>query len=127
LKLLRFIAVGGFCFLLNLAVLYVGTDVIGLHYLVSMLASVAITTAASWLLNRIYTFKSKDPAKAREAGRFLRTTLMNMAIATLAMFIAVDFIGLNYLVSSALIAIVMTAWNFFAHNRWSFLKQHQGN
>ena len=119
-KFLRFALVGGACFLLNLVVLYVGTDVLGWHYLFSMCISIGVVTVTGWWLNRRFTFASNDAKLIAEASRYSLGSLATMALALLMMYILVSIFHIHYLLASILLAISMTLLNFLLHSRWSF-------
>lgn len=116
----RFLIVGGVCFCANLLVLYVGTGLLGLHYLVSMLISIVVANSLGWLLNRVWSFRSRDIARAAEYLRYLSVTFVSSAVSFVLMALLVGVFGVHYLLASGLIAAGMTILNFLAHRGWSF-------
>ena len=70
----RFALVGGFCFLSGLAGVYLLTDGLGWHYLLSTAVSVIGANVLGWLLNRSWTFELRTRRSPRE---FLRYALVN--------------------------------------------------
>lgn len=122
---LRFLTVGGLCFGTNLLVLYIGTDMLGLHYLVSMGISILVANTLGWALNRRWTFRSGDTQRLREFGRYIRVNLSSYVLSLALMALMVSWWGVHYLLASALIAVCMTAVNFTWHTRWSFAREHQ--
>lgn len=116
----RFLAVGALCFLVNGLVLYVGTDLAGLHYLVSMLISIFIANTLGWALNRRWTFGSTSQDCLAEYARYLVVNLSGFLFSLLLMALLVSGLGLHYLVASAAMALVLAAFNFIAHRGWSF-------
>ena len=125
MRFLRFLVVGGVCFCLNLAVLYLGTEALGLHYLVSMLLSIIAVTITGWWMNRKFTFGSTDRNVVSEASRYGSATFASMVFAMALMFVLVDLFGIHYLVASAFIAVGMTVVNFLLHSTWSFKPPNQ--
>lgn len=121
----RFLATGGFCFLVNLAVLHTGTEWLGLHYLVSMLVSIAAVTTIGWGINRSWTFRSSQPGRVREFVRYASLALGSMGISLGMMALLVSAMGLHYLVASTVIACGMAVANFVGHDRFTFRKTHQ--
>lgn len=119
-RLIRFVIVGGLCFVTNLAVLYVGTDLLGWHYLLSMAVSTVVANTLGWILNRLWTFwKSRRPWWV-EYARYMSVSFSNSLISLLLMVLSVNVIGLHYLLSSAIIAILMLLFNYISHRDWSF-------
>ena len=122
---LRFVLVGGTCFLANLVVLYVGTDVLGWHYLVSMAASIAVANSLGWLLNRGWTFRSTNVRRLPEFARYLAVNLAATVVSLALMALLVSGLGVHYLLASALLAAVFMVINFIAHRDWSFAPRDQ--
>lgn len=117
---LKFLATGGTCFIINILVLYAATDLLGLHYLFSMLLSIATVNLFGWALNRHHTFKTKDTNALPEFIRYLVINLVSMSISLLVMYLLVSIFDLHYLFASTAIAMCMTVINFHAHSQWSF-------
>lgn len=118
--LIRFVMVGGLCFVTNLAVLYGGTDVLGWHYLISMAVSIVVANTLGWLLNRLWTFGESGQAWWAEYGRYLSVCFSSTLISLVLMVLCVSVMGLHYLLASAMIAVLMLIFNFIAHRDWSF-------
>lgn len=119
-RLIRFVLVGGVCFMTNLAVLYGGTSLLGWHYLVSMAVSIVIANTLGWLLNRSWTFLSCAQSRWDEYVRYMSVSLSSTAISLLMMFLCVSVLEIHYLLASAGIALLMLLFNFVAHRDWSF-------
>lgn len=116
----RFLAVGGLCFFVNVLVLYVGTELAGLHYLVSMLISIFIANTLGWALNRQWTFASTSTDWFAEYTRYLAVNLSSFIFSLVLMAVLVSGAGVHYLVASGGMAVVLAAFNFIAHRGWSF-------
>jgi putative flippase GtrA len=119
-RLLRFLTVGGLCFVTNLAVLYGGTDLLGWHYLLSMALSIVVANTLGWLLNRRWTFGGSERPWWAEYARYMSVSLSSTLISLILMFIGVSLLGIHYLLASAVIAVGMLLFNFIAHRDWSF-------
>lgn len=116
----RFALVGGVCFVTNLTVLYVGTDILKWHYLLSMLASIIIANSLGWALNRRWTFAGSRLSWGMEYIRYMSVGFSSVVASLLLMALCVSFLGIHYLLASALIALAMLLANFIAHRDWSF-------
>lgn len=117
---MRFLLIGGACFLLGLLLVYVFTDHLRLHYLLSLSLALLIVNVVGWLLNRSWTF---NVAPRRSLPEFLRYLLVNLAgfLITLgAVHLLVSQFGMHYLWASAWVALGMTILNFFLHRHFSF-------
>ncbi|WP_236200404.1 GtrA family protein [Pseudomonas pseudonitroreducens] len=118
----KFIMVGGLCFGINLATLYILTGVLGVHYLASMLASIVIANTTGWALNRRWTFSPSGLPATKEFLKYFSANMLLFLASMALMALLVSGLGINYLVASAVIAIGMTAVNFIIHRDWSFKK-----
>lgn len=117
---LRFLLVGGLCFVLNLLILFVGTDLLGAHYLWATLVSLWMTSTLGWQLNRCWTFGSRSSAWLAEYGRYLTVSLSSFGLGLGLMAVCVSGLGMHYLVANAVISAGLTVANFLTHRNWSF-------
>lgn len=124
-ELLRFAVVGTVCFLSGIASLYLLTDVVGLHYLISMSISLLIVSLLGWLLNRAWTFKSRSLQVKAEIGRYVAVNLAGYGATLVLMALLVSGLGIHYLGASVVVAILMMLVNYLAHKNWSFGKSRQ--
>lgn len=104
----------------NLAVLYCGTELLGWHYLLSMAASIVIANTLGWLLNRRWTFIGGTLSWWKEYIRYMSISLSSILISLFLMAVCVSALGINYLLASGGIAILMLLGNYIAHRDWSF-------
>ncbi|HHV48281.1 MAG TPA: GtrA family protein [Rhodocyclaceae bacterium] len=119
-RVVRFVLIGGVCFLTNLAVLYVGTDILGWYYLLSMAVSIIVANSLGWLLNRNWTFPASRFSWWMEYGRYMSVSFSSTLISLLLMILCVSVFGMHYLLASASIALAMISFNFIVHRDWSF-------
>jgi putative flippase GtrA len=118
-QFLRFGLVGFLCFLGGLASVYLLTDRLHLHYVLSMAISLLLLNLIGWLLNRHWTFGLRVRRSWAELARYLLVSGTSFALTLVLLALLVSGLGLNYLVASAIVALLMTALNFTAHRLWS--------
>ena len=123
LEFVRFLIVGGLCYLLGLALLYVFTEHLGLHYLVSLVIAMLILSTIGWAMNRSWAFRSTDPKWLAEAQRYVAANLSAWLITLALMALLVSGLGVNYLHASAVVAALMAIFNYLLHRHWSFRKK----
>lgn len=119
-QFIKFLITGGICFSTNIVVLYIATDILKFHYLISMLASILVVNIIGWTLNRHHTFKSYDSAPLPEFAKYALVNLSSMTASLLMMYLLVSTAGIHYLLASSIIAGLMTIINFSVHKQWSF-------
>jgi putative flippase GtrA len=122
-KFLTYAVVGGICALLNLAVLWLLTSVLGLHYLVSTMISFFTLTPVGFWLQKLVTFRTPRAAADFEWPRYF-VTMGSSFVANLAlMYLLVSLLGVWYLAASVAVTLLLLAANFLVNNRWSFARR----
>jgi len=119
-KLLAYAFVGGICTLLNLAVQWLCTSVIGLHYLVSTLIAFFTLTPVGFWLQKVITFRTPRAAAKIEWPRYFVTMGASLGANLALMYLFVSLLGVWYLAAALLVTAVLLASNFFVNDRWSF-------
>ena len=120
MKFLRYAFIGGFCMLLNLAVLWLLTSVAGLHYLVSTMISFFTLTPVGFVLQKLVTFRTPRETAPIEWPRYFATMAASFAANLALMYILVSLLGVWYLAASVVVALLLLAANFLVNDRWSF-------
>ncbi len=115
----RFGLVGGLCFGVGMLGVWLLTDGLGWHYLLSTMLAMLAANVLGWLLNRTWTY---DVQASRSLAEFVRYAGVNVLAAGLSLALLallVSAAGVHYLVACALVALTMAALNFQLHGRWS--------
>jgi putative flippase GtrA len=120
MKFMTYAVVGGSCTLLNLAVLWLLTSVLGLHYLMSTMISFITLTPVGFWLQKLVTFRTPHTAAGVEWPRYFVTMGSSFAANLGLMYLLVSLVGLWYLAASLLVTLVLLATNFLVNDRWSF-------
>jgi putative flippase GtrA len=86
--------------------------------------SIGFTVAASsnYLLNRTWTFKSKNPDVATEYTEFFIISLVGLGLANLIVFLVHGKLKYNFYLSKLFAIGVVTIWNFFANYYITFAR-----
>lgn len=120
MKFFSYAIVGGGCTLLNLAVLWLLTSVLGLHYLVSTMISFMTLTPVGFALQKLLTFRTPRALAKVEWPRYFVTMGASFAGNLGLMYLLVSLLGLWYLLASPIVTVLMLVANFLANDRWSF-------
>lgn len=120
MKFLTYAFVGGLCTLLNLAVLWLLTSGLGLHYLLSTMISFFSLTPVGFWLQKLVTFRTPRAAAGVEWPRYFVTMGSSFAANLGLMYLLVSILGVWYLVASLVVTVTLLAANFLANNFWSF-------
>ena len=116
----RFLALGAFCFALNLGILFVLLDGLGLHYMLALLVSLVVSNGSGFLLNRRFTFAAQAHDVWRELRRYFA---VNMGGFALNMALLVSGLKMPYLWAKALLGVAFASVNFLLHSNWSFARR----
>ena len=120
MKFFRYAVIGGVCTLLNLAVQWLLTSVVGLHYLAStVLAFVTLTPLGFWL-QKVVTFRTLKSRARIEWPRYFATMGSSLAANVALMYMLVSLLGLWYLAACVVVTLALLAGNFLVNDRWSF-------
>jgi putative flippase GtrA len=116
---LRFGFVGGLCFALSMLCIWLFTEGLGWHYLLSTVAAMLITNLFGWLINREWTFRVQHRRSPIEFARYVGVNLLAAGLSLGLLSLLVSGAGLHYLLACALVAASMAVLNFRLHGRWS--------
>ncbi len=85
-------------------------------------SSFVVAATSSYVLNRRWTFRSRNPKIAHEASRFVLVSIIGL-LANNAIFYAATAPGwlhLNDLFGLIIASAVVMLWNFYANRHWTF-------
>lgn len=129
-KYLKFSFIGGIGALINIAVLWVGVELLFMYYLTAAVLAFAVAATNNFIWNRLWTFKSSGGWSAQYIkffvvsvdGLFLNLILLKQLVESVLPSLGVtkDEASL-FLILSQLIAIfVVSIFNFGANSLWTF-------
>jgi putative flippase GtrA len=111
---LRFLAVGGGCYLLGLLLLFLLVEVARLHYLMAMALAFLGVCLVGHAGNRWHTFRSDAPY-APELARFAVALTAQMLAALAGMWLLVDALGVHYILANVLVTVPLTLASFLVN------------
>lgn len=120
MKFLLYVAVGGVCALLNLAVLWLLTDVLGIHYLLSNTISFFALTPVGFVLQKLMTFRTPRAHAGMEWPRYFATMGSSFAANLGLMYVLVSLLSVWYLAANVITTVLLLVANFLVNLRWSF-------
>ena len=94
-------------------------EVFGWHYIFSNCISVLAGISTSFTLNRNYNFKIKDKTRQRFA-LFLTIGLCGMMISNLILYLCVDILNWNKIVSKLLSIVLVVVFQFILNKYITF-------
>ena len=115
LQFFRYIFVGGTAFVVDFFFLYFFSDICGIYYLISGVLSFIISVLVNYIMSTKWVF-NQDSINSRviEFNLFLLISTIGLIFTEILLYFFTDIIGLYYLVSKIIAAIIVLFWNFIA-------------
>ncbi len=110
-EIFRFLAVGGFCFVLEFALLYSLTEYGGLAPLLSAPIAFTISLIVNYILCVTIVFETKHQTK-NQMFLFVVTSLMGLGVNQITMWFFIEVVGLWYMIAKVIAAAVVMIWNY---------------
>ncbi|MBI4186606.1 MAG: glycosyltransferase [Chloroflexi bacterium] len=120
----KFCLVGFSGVLVNMGLLWLLTEVVGLFYLLSAAFSIETSIITNFTLNDRFTFRDRRSAGVKSfAGRLLKFNLVSLAGLVLNMstlWLFTEVFGVYYLVSNLFGIAVAILWNYLVNSWWTW-------
>lgn len=121
-RLLKFAIVGASGILVNEGLLFILTETLNIHYLLSAFLSIECAILSNFILNDLWTFKDRrDHGVRGSLKRAIKSNLgfgAGVLINLLVLFMLTEFTRLHYLISNFFGILVAFIWNFLISIRW---------
>ena len=114
LQLFRYVFVGGTAFVVDFGFLYFFSDICGI-YLISAVLSFIISVLVNYIMSTKWVF-NQDNIDNRfvEFNLFILISTIGLVFTEILLYFFTDIIGLYYLISKIISAIIVLFWNFLA-------------
>jgi dolichol-phosphate mannosyltransferase len=123
-RIVKFLFVGLSGVGVNIGLLWLLTEVFGLHYLISAAISIETSIISNFLLNNFFTFSDRNrPGATNFFGRLLKfnvVSLGGLAINLAILWLLTELFGLYYILSNLIGIAAATIWNFSANTWWTW-------
>ncbi|MBO0979393.1 GtrA family protein [Microbacterium sp. SD291] len=118
----RYLAVGGFCFLVDIALLWFTHELLGVPLPVATPVAFLASFVVTYTLQRVVAFAS-DNRVAPSVARYTALVIFN-TLATTGIVWVVDQIGGGWILGKIAAVVATTVWNYFAYRHWVFASPH---
>jgi putative flippase GtrA len=119
-QLIKFCAVGGSGYVVNLCVFALCVEVIGLHHLVGATVAFVVAVMNNFWWNRHWTFRAGQGHAGFQAARFFLVSVAAFLFAASVLELLVSVAELPELPSQAIAIVAATPLNFIGNKMWSF-------
>jgi len=126
MRLFKFLIVGASGAIISLTTLYLLTDIVGLHYLLSYLIAGTLSISNNYFWNSIWTFKDKKASKAG-LGKYALVGIGTLGLKELIMFFMVGVTGMWYMASATILIILASLINFILSRRFVWNTEKEVN
>ncbi|HEY6775072.1 MAG TPA: GtrA family protein [Thermoleophilaceae bacterium] len=119
-QLIKFCAVGGSGYVVNLCVFALCVEVLGLHHLIGATVAFIVAVLNNFWWNRHWTFKAGQGHAGFQAARFFIVSVAAFLFAATVLELLVSVVELPELPSQAIAIVAATPLNFIGNKMWSF-------
>ncbi len=111
-QILKFGVVGGLAFVIDYALLYLLTEFLNIHYLVSSIISFSVSVIFNYILSIKWVFDVNKKQDVKEFIVFIVLSIIGLGINSLIMYIMVDLMNVYYMASKIVATAVVMVYNF---------------
>ena len=120
IQLIKFFAVGGSGYVVNLFVFWVCSHQLGFHYLASATVAFVFAVINNFWWNRHWTFGARGGHAGFQAARFFVVSIVAFFFALGVLTLLVSQTDSPELLAQAISIVVATPLNFVGNKMWSF-------
>lgn len=115
IQMFRYIFVGGTAFVVDFFFLYFFSDICGIYYLISGVLSFIISVLVNYIMSTKWVFNQDNiDNRVLEFNLFLAISTAGLIFTEILLWLFTDILGLYYLLSKVIAAIIVMFWNFIA-------------
>lgn len=115
IQLFRYVFVGGTAFVVDFFFLYFFSDICGVYYLISAVLSFIISVLVNYIMSTRWVFNQNNiENKLFEFNLFILISTIGLIFTEILLYFFTDIIGVYYLISKIISAIIVLIWNFLA-------------
>lgn len=107
-----YIVVGIATTAINFIIYYIVSKLLGIHYLASNIIAWVIAVLFAYIANRLWVFNSKNTQIIAEITSFILSRLFSLALESGLLFLAVDTLAINSVISKLIVALVVVITNY---------------
>ncbi len=112
-RIIRYIFGGGLATAINIGLLFAGVRVFHLWYITAAIIAFCCAVIASFLLQKFWTFRHyATDVMHKQFLAFSLFALAMLLLNTLLMYVAVDALGIWYLIAQIIISLIIAFINY---------------
>ncbi|MCX6719201.1 MAG: GtrA family protein [Candidatus Taylorbacteria bacterium] len=116
-KIVRYIISGGTAAAVDLVLLYILTDLIGIWYITSSILAYLVAFMVSFTLQKFWTFRdhSRNNIHSQAVIYFIVTSL-NLGLNTLGIFAFVHYLSFHYLIAQIVVSVIIAMESYYVYH-----------
>lgn len=111
-QFLLYLIVGALATIVEWAVFYILDIRCGMHYTLSVALAFILSTFANWTFGRLILFHRTDAGLSKELISIYLTSIVGLLFNLLIMFILIEKIRLDEMISKIIATVLVFSWNF---------------
>jgi dolichol-phosphate mannosyltransferase len=119
-QLVKFCAVGGSGYVVNLCVFALAVHGLDLHHLAGATVAFAVAVTNNFFWNRHWTFRARSGHAGFQAARFFTVSVIAFLFAAVVLELLVSVAELEAVKAQAIAIVAATPLNFIGNKMWSF-------
>jgi len=119
LQFFRYVFVGGIATVVDWGTLFLLTDFVHIHYLLSAVVAFVAGLIANYILSQLLVFKANE-AKVNAVMEFVFYALIGiigLGITELIMFLFTAYWNVHYMLSKVIATVLVLFWNYLARKK----------
>ena len=118
----KYYAVGASGVLVNLGLLFILTEYVGLWYFLSYTLAISASSTSNFILNKLWTFKGSINSQRTLLmyGKFVSVSILGMAIQLGSVYLLVETLSVYYMLAALISICIAGGINFMINRRWTF-------
>ncbi|MEZ4919966.1 MAG: GtrA family protein [Saprospiraceae bacterium] len=120
-KFIKFGIVGFSGVFIDFGITWLMRDKLRLNQYISNSTGFMCAVVSNYILNRIWTFESQDPAVAVQFSKFLLISLVGLAINNSIIYLLNERFKIKFYVAKLIATGIVTIWNFGANLLFTFV------
>lgn len=114
----RFLLVGGLSFALDLGLLALLHEGLGVALWVATPIAFIVSLVFNFVLQRVFTFRATNKGSV-SAVKYLLLVVLNIVVSDVIVT-GFDALGWSYVIGKTTATVLTTGWNYFLYRHWIF-------
>ena len=120
LKFIKFCVVGFSGMIIDFGTTWLLKEKVKINKYLANSCGFVLAASSNYILNRIWTFESKNSEIATEYFSFFAISLIGLGLNNLFLWILSDKLKLNFYLSKIIATVIVTLWNFLMNFLFTF-------